>query len=212
MLPETIDTIWRSIWISGISTVLASSWSIPIAYYLSTKRRILVLESVLESLVGMPTVLLGLLLYMLFSSSGPLGMLRLLYTPVAIVIGQSILITPLIITIIYRSARNRIRELRELGLSLGISKYRLVELYVRDTSPVIVASFIIGFSRALGELGVAMMLGGNIRGYTRVVTTAIALNVSQGRYEESVVLGLALLLIVIVVSIAFRSLSRVYEK
>ncbi|MEM4718857.1 MAG: ABC transporter substrate-binding protein, partial [Nitrososphaerota archaeon] len=94
---EILDVSLRSIYVSGFATLLSASWSIPAAYLLSLRRRVVVLEALIESLVGMPTVLLGLLLFLLLSSSGPLGFLKLLYTPQAIIIGQAILITPLII-------------------------------------------------------------------------------------------------------------------
>lgn len=205
---ETIETILRSLWISGFATLLASLWSIPLAYILAS-RRSTIIGFILEALVGIPAVLLGLLLYLLFSSSGPLSFLKLLYTPFAIVIGESMLVTPLIISICYRGVKSSIRDLRELGLSLGASKRQLLELYIRETFPVAIASIVMGFSRAVGELGIALMVGGNIAGYTRTMTTAIALDVAKGEFEEAIVLGSTLLSITILTSIVVRLVSKV---
>lgn len=213
MLPdETLNTILRSLYVSGVATLLSLTWSIPASYFLALKERSRLLETVIETLVGMPTVLLGLLLYFIFSSSGPLAPLKLLYTPQAIIIGESILITPLIISMSYRLLRNAVRTYSELALSLGASRIQTMTLVLRETMPGITASAVMGFSRAIGELGVAMMVGGNISGYTRVLTTAIALGVARGEFEEAVFLGLILLTITITVTVALKYLSKVYEE
>ena len=210
MVDEVLDTILRSVMVSGVATVLASLWSIPLAYMLVFRGgRAPIIEAVVETLVGIPTVVLGLLLYMMFSSSGPLGFLGLLYTPQAIIIGEAILITPLIISISYRSIRETAHLYYELALSIGANRFQRMRLVVSQSLPGIVASCITGFSRAMGELGVAMMVGGNIRGYTRVMTTAIALEVARGGFEEAIVLGLVLLLITVSISIAVKLLTRV---
>ncbi|MEM1526329.1 MAG: ABC transporter permease [Ignisphaera sp.] len=206
---ETIETITRSLWISATATLIASLWSMPMAFTLALRRRTVFVEAILEALVGIPAVLLGLILYLLFSSSGPLAFLKLLYTPFAIVIGESLLITPLITSACYRGVRNILKDLRELGLSLGASRFQLLELYIRETYPAVIASIIMGFSRAVGELGIALMVGGNIAGFTRTMTTAIALDVAKGEFEEAIVLGLTLLSTSILASIAVKFITRV---
>ncbi|MEM4465082.1 MAG: ABC transporter permease [Ignisphaera sp.] len=209
-MSEVFDTIVRSIIVSGIATALASLWSIPLTYLLVLRnRRAMVMEVIIETLVGIPTVLLGLLLYMLLSSSGPLGFLNLLYTPQAMIIGESILITPLIISVSYRSIRDMAKLYHELALSIGADRFQRIRLIIGQSLPGVVAACITGFSRAIGELGIAMMIGGNIRGYTRVMTTAIALEVAKGNFEEAITLGIALLAITISISIAIKLLSRV---
>lgn len=210
---ETIATILRSIYVSGTATLLATTWGIPTSYILTLKRRVGIVEAVIESLVGVPTVLLGLLLYLLLSSSGPLAPLgiRLLYTPQAIVLGEAILITPLMISTTYRVLKNTVVTYSELALSLGASKTQVMTLIIKESLPGVVASIIMSFSRALGELGIAMMVGGNISGYTRVMTTAIALGVARGDFEEAIVLGLVLLTIMVVISITLKLLNKVYS-
>ncbi len=206
-IDEIIDIALRSIYISGTATLIAAMWSIPISYAMAVRKARSFIEAVVEALVGMPTVLLGLLLYYLFTSTGPLGFLHLLYTPTAMIIGEAILITPILISTSYRSSRIYSRQLLELASSLGATKMQTAAMILRETWAEVVASTIMGFSRAIGELGIAIMIGGNIAGYTRVMTTAIALDVSRGEFERGVALGLVLLTIMILIAIAIKRLG-----
>jgi len=199
----------RSIVISGSATLLASLWSIPISYIIAIRGVRKSIEAAIEAMVGMPTVLLGLLLYYLFTSSGPLGFLGLLYTPIAIIIGEAILITPLLIAVIYRASRDIIVSRLELAISLGASRIQTISMLARETSSGVIAAIIMGFSRALGELGIALMVGGNIKDYTRVMTTAIALDIIRGDFEKALALGLILLLIIVSIMIAIKRLSDI---
>ncbi len=208
---ELIDITTRSLYVSGAATILAFSWSIFVAYLLATRERIEIISSIIESMVGIPTVVLGLLLYFLFSRSGPLGMLNLLYTPTAMIIGESILITPILISTTFRVLRNTIQTYGEFALSIGATKIQTIKLVFRESYPGIIAAVIMAFSRAIGELGVALMVGGNIKGYTRVLTTAIALGVSKGEFESSLLLGLVLIGIMIITSVSLKIISRVYR-
>ena len=156
----------------------------------------------------MPTVLVGLLFYFLFSSQGPLGFLHLLYTPQAIIVGESVLITPLLVSTGYRVLRGAVETYGELALSLGATEGQALGLVVRESLPGLLGSLVMGFSRAIGELGVALLVGGNIRGYTRVLTTAIALEVSKGSFEKAVALGCVLVAIALGVAVAVRLASR----
>ena len=211
-MSELAEIVVRTLWISGSATLLSSTWSILLSYYLSRAAKASrLIVSILEGLVGVPTVLVGLLLYMVLSRSGPLGFLGLLYTPCGIIIGQAILVTPLIASTSYRVLNKAWSEYGELALTLGASNRQAAALVLREALPGILASIIMGFSRATGELGVALMIGGNIRGYTRVLTTAIALEVSRGEFEDALALGGVLVLIVVAISLCTRILKRVYE-
>ena len=198
----------RSLAISGAATLLASAWSIPLAYYLSRTPRVNPLVYAMEALIGVPTVLVGLLLYLLLSREGPLGFLNLLYTPQAIMVGEALLITPLVTALTYRSLRQDGAPLRELALTLGASEARATLLVLRESAPSIVSSVVMGFSRAIGELGVALVVGGNIMGYTRTLTTSIALATSMGEYELALELGAILTLLTIGVSLVLRLVNR----
>ncbi|ABM80206.1 ABC transporter permease [Hyperthermus butylicus] len=207
---ELGDIVFRSIYVSGTATLLASLWSIPLAYLIASRRRLQALAPILEALVGIPTVLVGLLLYMLLSRSGPLGFLDLLYTPQAIIIGEAVLVTPLVTSVAYRVLRHGFEVYGELAYSLGATSRQAMITVVREALPGLVASVVMGFSRAIGELGVAFMVGGNIKGYTRTLTTAIALGVSMGEYEFAMRLGAVLLAITLLVSLVARLVQRLW--
>lgn len=211
-ISEVIEIAGRSVMISGLATLLASLWSIPSTYILARPSRISrILTSIFEALVGIPTVLVGLLLYLLLSSSGPLGFFQLLYTPQAIIIGESLLITPIIIATSYRIVQVAYETYGELAISLGADKKQTMKLIIKESLPGILGSIVMGFSRAIGELGIALMIGGNIKGYTRVMTTAIALEIARGEYELAIVLGVILVMIMIVVALISKTLKRFQE-
>lgn len=201
----------RSIAISGSATVLAASWSIPLAYLLAESKRLRLLVYLVEALVGVPTVLVGLLFYLLLSRQGPLGFLGMLYTPQAIVVGEAVLITPLITAVSYNALLAGIQRYKELALTLGASGRQAALLVFRETLPSLVSSTVMGFSRAVGELGVALIVGGNIEGVTRTLTTSIALATAMGEYEAALKLGAVLTVISIGVSIAVRLVRREWE-
>ncbi len=193
----------RSLYISGTATLLATMWSMPIAYVIARGkfRRIL---PILEALVGIPTVLIGLFLYFLLCSECPLGFLQLLYTPQAIIIGESILVTPLLISTMYRVLKEKIERYWETAITLGATERQAFMVAIDESMTGLLASIIMAFSRAIGELGVALLVGGNIKGYTRTLTTAIALEVSKGEFENAMELGLVLVFLTLVISLLLR--------
>jgi len=204
-----IEITLRSLAISGLATLFASLWSIPIAILLSISQRkgAKLLIAIFNSLVGVPTVIVGLLLYLLLSRSGPLGTLSLLYTPYAIVIGQALLITPLMISFGVEVIGIRAKNLIEMSLTFGASTTQLLLTIMEEASTRIFAVSILGFQRAVGELGVALMLGGNIKGFTRVFTTAIALEIQKGEFELAIYLGIILILVDFIVIMILRILG-----
>jgi len=203
---EILEITGRTLLVSGAATILASLWSIPLALLLiSSQSRISkAIQDLLNSLVAIPTVVLGLILYSIFSRSGPLGFLELLYTPTCISIGQSLLITPLITSVATTSLMKVKEKIWELLIALGASNIQSMTALLREGLPQIIRSTLIGFNRAVGELGVALMVGGNIKGFTRVMTTAIALEVSKGSYELALSLGIILLALSITVTLIVR--------
>lgn len=162
---EVLEISLRSLTTSGAATLLASAWTIPLAYVLAKPGRIRsIAAAAMEALVGIPTVLLGLVLYLLFSRGGPPGFLHLLYTVRAIVVGQAILVTPLITATANRVLRSARESYEEMALSLGAARLQAMTLTLRESLPGIMSSIAMGFSRAVGELGVALMLGGTSGG------------------------------------------------
>ena len=207
---ELVSIVLRSITVSGLATLLASLWSIPLALVLTVFKTRLsqVLLDIFNSLVSIPTVVLGLCLYMILSRSGPLGFLELLYTPLAISIGQALLITPLIVSVLSNSL-SRIKEnVLETAFALGATSSQAYFALLHEGLPLLVRSILIGFNRAIGELGVALMLGGNIRGYTRVMTTAIALEVVKGNFEQALNLGAVFIVIIVLLTIMIRAIGE----
>ncbi|RLE93035.1 MAG: ABC transporter substrate-binding protein [Thermoprotei archaeon] len=207
---ELVSIVLRSITVSGLATLLASLWSIPLALVLTVFKTRLsrVLLDIFNSLVSIPTVVLGLCLYMILSRSGPLGFLELLYTPLAISIGQALLITPLIVSVLSNSL-SRIKEnVLETAFALGATSSQAYFALLHEGLPLLVRSILIGFNRAIGELGVALMLGGNIRGYTRVMTTAIALEVVKGNFEQALNLGAVFIVVIVLLTIMIRAIGE----
>ncbi|RLF06916.1 MAG: ABC transporter substrate-binding protein [Thermoprotei archaeon] len=166
---------------------------------------------VFNTLIGFPTVLAGLLLYLLFSHAGPLGALNLLYTPQIIIIGQAILITPLLISLTYETFVKALSDYWELAISLGASKIQAYKLVIREVLGDVVIASLIAFARAIGELGVALLVGGNIKGFTRVLTTAIALEVEKGEFDKAMILGLVLFATILVVVLTARIIRRRFQ-
>jgi tungstate transport system permease protein len=205
-----IEITLRSLLVSGMATLLASLWSIPLGALIGLRefsgRRML--RGLFNSLMGVPTVTLALLLYLLFSREGFLGFLRLLYTPMAMALGQSILITPIIICFVYNTLESVDREIRLLALTLGATERQAILKVLREAVGGLILAVTSGFNRAISELGVALMLGGNIRGATRVFTTAIALETSRGEFTLSLALALILLSVVALINLATSIVGR----
>ena len=208
--PTLIDITLRSVSISGLATILASCWSLPMGVFLSlgSFRGKSLLKGLFNVLIGLPTVTLGLVLYLLFSRSGPLGFLQILYTPAAIIIGQAILITPIIVSFVANSIEAIDPEIKNLALTLGASDYKANLTVLSESLSGIILAITASFNRAIAELGLALMLGGNIRGVTRVFTTTIALETNRGEISLGISLAILLLGLVGVVNILVNLVKR----
>jgi tungstate transport system permease protein len=200
--PEVLDITARSLFISLLATLVASLIAIPIGGFIHFKefggKRGLI--TIIQALYALPTVLVGLLVWLLLSRSGPFGFLHLLFTPTGMIIGQIVLIVPLMIgmTLIALSGVSQTKQ--DTVISLGATGLQTVITIVKEARFAILGGVILGFGRAIAEVGAAMMIGGNIRGYTRVLTTAIALETSIGNLSLSIALGIILLLIALIVT------------
>ena len=180
---------------------MAMLWSLPIALGISMHefRGKRVIKSIFTALIGMPTVALGLILYMLFSHSGPLGPLHLLYSPSGMIIGQAILITPIIVSFTVSTLESVDPEVKDLARTLGASEGQASLAVLSEAKKGATLSIVAAFNRAIAELGVAIMIGGNIYGYTQVLTTAISKGVTMG--ETLLCIELTAVLLVIVFSL-----------
>lgn len=195
--PEVMSITARSLLISFVSVLLAASISIPLGGLIEFRnfRGKGAVVNLIQTLYGLPTVTVGLFVFLLLSRSGPLGSLQLLYTPTGMVIGQMILISPILMGLTISALKGVSPSIRDTAVSLGAGEWQVLLTVIKEARHAVIAAVLIAFGRAISEVGVAMMIGGNIRGYTRVLTTAIALQTSMGNLEMSMALGILLICI-----------------
>ncbi len=202
-MSEILEITLRTIHISATATLLATLWSIPMGSLIALKnfptKQLII--SIFNALMGMPTVALGLILYLLLSSSGPLGSLNILFTPLAIIIGQALLITPILISLTTNALETVDPEIKDLARTLGASETETSITILAEAKASVILALIASFTRAFAELGVALSVGANLRGGTRILTTAIAMEVQRGQIQHSLTLTAILLTIVFATTI-----------
>ncbi|MBM4142661.1 MAG: ABC transporter permease subunit [Lentisphaerae bacterium] len=207
---EFVAIVSVSLLVATISTSLAAVSGIPFGALLAHKRfagRDAVI-TVLNTLMSLPTVVVGLMVYSFLSRRGPLGSLGLLYTRSAMVIGQWILAFPIVAGLSVAAVKGLDPRIHETAVSLGADAAQGFRTFLREARFGILAALVAGFGRVFAEVGVSMMLGGNIRGYTRNITTAIALETSKGEFALGIALGLVLLAVALGVNVVFGLLRR----
>lgn len=195
-----------SLKVSFFSTLIAGIAGIPLglAIELNDFRGKRLVITVLNTLLSLPTVVIGLFVYSFISRRGLLGAMGLLYTPKAMIIGQVILILPIITTLTITALSRIDGRYRKTAMTLGANPFQTALVIVREARFGIVASIIVAFGRVIAEVGISMMLGGNARGFTRTMTTAMALEFDKGEFTMSVALGIVLLLISFSLNIVFN--------
>ena len=205
--PEVLEITARSLFISFSAVFVAAAIGIPLGALIELRefRGKKALVNLIQTLYGLPTVTVGLLVFLILSRSGPLGNLELLYTPTGMVIGQMILVSPILVGLTISALKGVSPQIRDTAVSLGADESQLIRAIIKEARFAVIAAVLIGFGRALSEVGVAMMIGGNIRDYTRVLTTSIALQTSMGNLEMSMALGIILIGISMILNL---SLSR----
>ena len=207
---EVMEVVGRSLRISLTSSVLAALICIPLASIIHFNRfpgkRTLI--NIIQTLFSVPTVVIGLFVFALLSRSGPLGELGLIFTPTAMVIGQMLLVIPIMLGLNISAVSGVDRAYRDTALALGASNLQSILVVLREARYAVVAALIMGFGRAISEVGCALMVGGNIRGFTRVITTAISLETSKGELALSIALGIILLTIALVINVALNRIQQ----
>jgi tungstate transport system permease protein len=211
--PEIIGVVSRSLLFSGTAVILAILWGTPIAMLIAMKefRGKTVIKTFLNTLIGLPTVVLGLILFLVFSRAGPLGFLGLLYTPTAIILGQAMLVTPILVSIGVSAIESVDPEIMSLSKTLGASESQAQVAVLKEAASGIILSDLASFNRAIGELGVVLMVGGNITGggnRTDVMTTSISRDVQIGEIGLAIALGLLLVLILFTINIIVAVLRK----
>ncbi len=199
---ELYYVVWTSLKVSLLAVLFAALISIPLGVMvaLNTFRGKHFLLACLNTLMALPTVVVGLLMYGLLNRQGLFGDYGLLYTPAAIIVGQCVLIIPVVWNLSIAAINGADPRLAKTCSSLGASFFQRCIIYMSEVRFALIAAIVTGFGRAIGEVGIAMMLGGNIAGYTRTMTTAIALETSKGEFEFALALGFMLLLVAFVVN------------
>jgi len=211
---EVYATVYRSLYVTGLGTLLSCLWSIPIATVLGlySFRGKWLIKGIFTSLIGVPTVALGLLLYLFMSHEGEFGFLHLLYTLNGIAIGQSILVTPLIVSFTASALGAADVQLRDLAKTLGASNLRCNLAIMRETVWSMVLAVSAAFNRGFGELGVAMIVGGNLFMETRVLTTSIALETNLGNFDVAMAYAIILMAIVLTITLAINLVERLRQE
>ena len=193
--PEIFGVAWLSLRVSLSATVLAALAALPLGLAVGLGRfpgrQAVVL--IFNTLLALPTVVVGLLVYGLLSRQGPLGDWRLLYTPGAMTMAQAILAFPLLTALTIAAARGLDARVGPTARTLGASPWQAALTVIGESRLALAAALAAGFGRVLTEVGAAIMVGGNIRGYTRTLTTAIVLETSKGDFAQAMALGLILL-------------------
>ncbi len=204
--PELYFIVYVSLRVSLLSTLIASALGIPLGFFIAVRRfrgkRAVII--VLNTLLALPTVVIGLFVYVLLSRQGALGHLGLLYTPGAIVVGQVILILPWVASFTLGAVSRIDERYRRTALTLGASPFRASLAVIREARFGILGAVIAAFGRVIAEIGIAMMLGGNIKGFTRTMTTAMALEHNKGEFVLAVALGMVLLVISLAMNILLQ--------
>jgi tungstate transport system permease protein len=200
---EVVEIALRSLAISATAVVLASLICIPLGGLIHFRnfqgKRVLI--NVIQTFYSIPTVCIGLFVFIFISRAGPLGGLNLLFTPTAVVIGQMVLITPILMGLTISALSGVDKAIKDSALSLGATEFQAISTIIKEARFAVVAAFIMGFGRAISEVGAAMMLGGNIRGYTRILTTAISLETQKGELVLALALGIILIALALVINI-----------
>ena len=194
---EVIQVVMTSLKLSVSSTFLASIISIPLAILVARKKfkSKKFINIILNTFLSLPTVVIGIFVYSLISRRGILGELDLLFTPVGIIFGQVLLIIPLITALTRNVIFSMDEKLYKTATSMGASRWQKFKLLISEARYGIIGAIIAGFGRVLGEIGISMMLGGNIKGVTRTITTAMSLETNKGRFAFALALGVILLIL-----------------
>jgi len=212
---EVFSAVLVSLRVSCTAIVFATIVGLPLGFWVAVKdfRGKRFITTVLNTLMALPTVVVGLTVYSFISRRGPLGSLNLLFTPHAMVMGQFILATPIIAALTISAIQSIDERVEATALTLGASRRQAALMVVREARVGLLAAVITGFGRIIGEVGAAMMLGGNIRRVTRTISTAIALQTSMGEFERGIALGIILMTIhLLIVALMINTLFPYFQR
>lgn len=207
--PEVYGIVLLSLVVSGVAVLVGAVTGIPFGAFIALRSFIgkRVLLSFLNTLTGLPPVVVGLLVYLTLSSSGPLGPLQLLYTPQAMVIAQLIIAFPIVASVTASAVSSIDRRMRLRALSLGADSSQLTFTMLREARTGVLTAIVLSFGAAISEVGAVMIVGGNIRWFTRTLTTAIVLETELGQFGMALALGIILLTLSFLINMALTRLQ-----
>jgi tungstate transport system permease protein len=208
--PEVLAITARTLGISCSSTFFAALIFVPLGclIHFHSFRGKRPLVSVIQAFYSLPTVFVGLLVFITFSRAGPLGGFGILFTPQVMVIGQVALIAPIVTGLTISALSGVSPEIKDTAVSLGATRFQTVRTILVEARYATVTAVLVAFGRAISEVGLAIMVGGNIRGFTRTLTTAMSLETSMGNIELSIALGIILITLALIVSILVNRLQQ----
>lgn len=202
--PEVYEVIFRTVHVSGTATIIGMLIGMPLGTVLALSsfpgRKLVI--SIINFGMGLPPVVVGLWVWLTFSRYGPLGLLQLLYTPTAMITAQVIIAAPIITGFTIAAIQSLNPKIRLQILALGASKLQLLWLLLRESRLGLLAAVIAGFGGAVSEVGASMMVGGNLKGYTMVLTTTTVLEVNKGNWQIATAFSIILLLLAFGVTVA----------
>ena len=206
--PETWGIVGRSLRFSLFSTLFSFVPGLALGIWMARRddRPRRTAAAVVGALTALPTVVVGLIVYTFISRSGPLGAWGFLFAPAGIVLGQSLLALPIVASLAWSGLSRIDPRFHETVTTLGGRGLARLDATLREAAPVLAGAVVAAFGRVTGEVGVAMMLGGNIRFFTRTMTTAIALDAAKGDFERAISLGIVLLAVALAVNFAVHAL------
>ncbi len=206
---EVVSAAATSLYVAGWSTLVATLFGLPAGYLLAVQefRGRETAVTVVNALLGLPTVVVGLVAYAFLSRRGLLGGLGLLFTPTGVIIGLVILATPIVAAFILAALKEMDPRVRLTAFTLGAGPIRTASTLLAEAHYGVMAAIVAAFGRVVAEVGIAMMLGGNIRGVTRTLTTAIALETAKGEFGFGIALGVILMVLVTALNFVLRVLQ-----
>ena len=208
--PEVMAIAGRSLAISATSSTIAALICLPLAtvIHFNKFRGKRTLINIIQTMFSLPTVAVGLFVFVLFSSAGPLGGLDIMFSPAVMVIGQVVLISPIMLGLTISALSGVDKTIADTAVSLGASRLQMAFVTIREARFAVLAALIMGFGRAISEVGLSLMVGGNIRGFTRTITTAISLETSKGDLELALALGIILIVIALIINIVLNRIQQ----
>lgn len=207
---EVLEITGRTLAIALSSCIIATLLCLPLGSLIHFKRFLgkRALINLIQTFYSIPTVVVGLLVFLFFSRIGPFGIFDLMFTPTIMVIGQVILISPIVLGLVIAALSSVDKGIFETASSLGASRVQATFQVIKEARYAILSAVTMGFGRAISEVGLALMVGGNIHGFTRVITTAISLETSKGDVELSIALGVILIILALLVNLILNRLQQ----